>query len=355
MFRSNQNGRHMFTKGVLTTCCFILLSITTACGPKEALQTSPPIVNSPSLTLTPSPTTLAPTVFPYTFALTGLPTLNKAENRPFMIMVENAPAARPQSGLDQADIVYEVLAEGEITRFLSVFQSEKPDKIGPVRSIRPYFVELGVGFDAMLVHAGWSQDGMNMMVQLKAAHLDEVYGDGDSYWRSTDRKPPHNLYTSIAKATIGATRHKFKTEWNDPFLHFAKEGQTLEGQAATKVEIPYIMGYKVAYQYDAVKGVYKRIMAGEPHLDKETGKQLTTSNVLVIEAEHRILDNAGRRSVDVNGPGSGYIFQQGKMQAITWNRADGIIRAYFGKQEVPMLPGKTWVQIVPVGTQITWE
>ncbi|MBC8080489.1 MAG: DUF3048 domain-containing protein [Gorillibacterium sp.] len=356
MYRRDVNERHLFTKGLLTTCCFILLSVATACNQEEAQQTSPTTLNTPTQELSPSPTlSPKPMVLPYTFALTGLPSSKKVENRPFMIMVENTPAARPQSGLDQADIVYEVLAEGEITRFLSVFQSEAPGKIGPVRSIRPYFVELGVGFDAMLVHAGWSQDGMNMMVKLHAAHLDEVYGDGDSYWRSTDRKPPHNLYTSIVLATKGAERRKFRMEWNDPFMHFAKDGQSVQGQPATKVDIPYIMGYKVAYEYDALTGVYKRIMAGIPHLDKETKKQLTATNVLVIEAKHRILDNAGRRSVDVNGPGTGFIFQQGKMQEITWNRTDGIIRAYIGKTEVPMLPGKTWVQIVPLGTQLTWH
>lgn len=78
-------------------------------------------------------------------------------------MVENAPQARPQTGLDQADIVYEILAEGEITRFVSVFQSHEATTIGPVRSIRPYFVEIGDALDAVIVHAGWSQEAMDMM------------------------------------------------------------------------------------------------------------------------------------------------------------------------------------------------
>jgi hypothetical protein len=350
MIRKHQRPKRNFPITLLIACCLASLSIAGCKKTAEPPQTAQP----PAQTAQRSPEPSAPPAaeLPYTFPLTGLPAAAKAEKRPFMIMVENSPAARPQSGLDQADIVYEVLAEGEITRFLTVFQSESPDVIGPVRSIRPYFVEIGEGLDAVLVHAGWSQDAMNKMVKLKASHLDELYGDGASYWRSPERKPPHNLYTSAAKAAKGAERRKFRMEWNDPHFQFAAAGQTGQGQTALKVEIPYEAGYKVAYEYDEAQGVYKRIMAGKPHLDKETGKQLVASNVLVIAAKHRTLDKAGRRGVDVYGPGKGYLIQQGKMQEITWERKQGAIRAYKDGQEVPLLPGKTWVQIVPLGTVV---
>lgn len=359
MFRRKPDVRPFMRSCLLSAGFILALTVIPACGGKEAIplpSESSTLTPEPTIYATPVPTPTPTEYLPYTYPLTGVATKEQALNRPFMIMVENAPAARPQSGLHRADIVYEVLAEGEITRFLSVFQSDPAEIIGPVRSMRPYFVELGVGLDAMLVHAGWSQDAMNMMVKLKAAHLDEVYGDGDAYWRSEERKAPHNLYTSIAKATGRAERRNFRMEWTNPLFYFAApEQQVTTGQPARTIHIPYLLGYEVDYLYDEEAGLYKRNMAGSPHLDKESGEQITAKNVLVIEAKHRILDDVGRRSVDVNGPGKGVVFQQGKAQEITWTRADGIIRAYNGENEVPLLPGKTWVQIVPPATETTWE
>ncbi|MFC5452199.1 DUF3048 domain-containing protein [Paenibacillus aestuarii] len=324
-----------------------------------------PTIEAPAGTSTaaPSPTaqpSAAPTPVvseaPFKFPLTGLPSDKDIKSRPFMVMVENAPQARPQSGLDQADIVYEILAEGEITRFVSVFQSHEAKTIGPVRSIRPYFVEIGDTLDAVIVHAGWSQDAMNIMAGRKLAHLDEVYGDGAYYWRSSERKAPHNLYTSVDKMKQGAEARKFRTEWNGPLLTFAKSDQrALTGAAATHIQIPYLQGYYVSYDYNAAESVYMRSMEGKPHLDKETGKQLQTKNLLVLESEHKIVDKEGRRMVDVFGPGKGYILQEGKSQSITWERKAGMIRAYADGKEVPLLPGNTWVQIVPTGTAIKME
>jgi hypothetical protein len=277
-------------------------------------------------------------------------------SRPYLVMVENSPQARPQTGLDKADIVYEILAEGEITRFVSVFQSVNVPTVGPVRSIRPYFVEIGDMLDAVIVHAGWSQDAMNILSGRKLAHLDQVYGDDAYYWRATDRKAPHNLYTSTEKMAEGAVARKFRKEWKGPQPLFAKNTPvTLTGTSARKIEIPYISGYKVSYEYEAANNTYKRSMAGQPHLDKESGQQLETVNLLVLESKHTILDKEGRRNVNVFGPGKGVLLQQGKSLAITWERKDGMIRPYADGKEVPLLPGNTWVQIVPLGTELKLE
>jgi hypothetical protein len=113
------------------------------------------------------------------------------------------------------------------------------------------------------------------------------------------------------------------------------------------VTIPYIRGYNVSYTYDAAAKLYSRFMENKPHTDKESGKQLTATNILVVESKHQVLDNEGRREVDVDGPGKGYLIQAGTMQQVTWQRKDGIIRAYNGSKELQLLPGQTWVQIVP--------
>jgi hypothetical protein len=291
----------------------------------------------------------------HVYPLTGLPAEREVSDRPVMVMVENSPAARPQTGLDQADIVYEVLAEGDITRFAAVFHSKSPKTIGPVRSIRPYYVEIGDGWDALIVHAGWSQDAINMIAGRKLEHFDEVYGDGKYYWRDSSRKMPHNLYTSIDLIRQGAADKKFRAKWNGPILKFAEPGTAVQGSGAAKVSIPYMQGYTVSYDYDPGSGAYLRSINGEPHKDKQSGHTLSAVNLLICEAKHRILDKEGRREVNMFGPGKGILLQQGHKLDITWERKEGIIRAYAGGKEVPLLPGTTWVQIVPEGTNVKTE
>lgn len=291
----------------------------------------------------------------YAYPFTGLGTDLEMQDRPIMVMVENQKKARPQTGLGQADLVYEVLAEGEITRFLAVYQSESPAVIGPVRSIRPYFVEIGDGLDALIVHAGWSQDAMNILASRNLNHFDEVYGDGAYYWRDNSRKAPHNLYTSVEKIRIGAENKHFREEWNPLGFKFANKDAVIEGSPAPAVRMDYLKGYYVTYDYDAETKQYKRGMEGEPHEDKETGAQLTATNVLICESAHNILDNAGRRDVDVFGPGKGYLIQQGVVREVTWERQDNMIRPFINGEEVGLLPGKTWIQIVPEGSNITFQ
>ncbi|WP_051620623.1 DUF3048 domain-containing protein [Paenibacillus sp. UNC451MF] len=288
----------------------------------------------------------------YRFPLTGLVSGKPIHDRPVVVMVENAPQARPQSGLDQADLVYEILAEGEITRFVAVYQAQAPKVIGPVRSIRPYFVKLGEALDGVIVHAGWSQDAMDLIAEHKLEHLDEVYGDSAYYWRSSERKMPHNLYTSMEKIRQGTANKKFRMEWSLQGASYAfalEKSQLSSGKPVAKATINYIRGYNVSYEYDAESGLYKRFMEGKPHNDKETGKQLTAANILVCESKHQILDNEGRRDVDVTGPGKGYLLQGGLMQEVTWEQKNGMIRAFSDGRELSMQPGQTWVQVIPEG------
>src|SRR5690554_861775 len=133
------------------------------------------------------------------FPLTGLEVHDNDVNlnyRVLGVMVENSAAARPQSGLTQADVVYEILSEGTITRFLALFHSQKPERIGPVRSARTYYVQLSKGYDAIYSSAGGSPGGLQLA---QSDYVDDISGlayDGRFFTRSQDRSAPHNLYTS---------------------------------------------------------------------------------------------------------------------------------------------------------------
>lgn len=296
-----------------------------------------------------------PTLGPYTAPLTGLPSDRELTERPVTVMINNFYKARPQSGLHQADIIYEILAEGDITRLEAVFQSHAPKVIGPVRSIRPYYVDIAKGFDSIIVHAGWSQAAMNIIAKDRLAHFDEVYGDGAYYWRDKSRKPPHNLYTSMELIRKGSDKKGFDSTWNGPVIPFAGANDVIEGKPVEKITLNYLQDYTVSYQYSANTATYKRYIGDKPHTDLQTGEQLSGSNILVLFAKHKILDNAGRRFVDVYGPGKGYILQKGKLQEIEWKRSGGMIRAYRDGQEIKWVPGQTWINILPLDAKVTFR
>lgn len=320
------------------------------------------------------------------FPLTGLFSTGQKDARPIAVMVENSPAARPQSGLGDADVVYEILAEGDITRFAAFYHSRSPVKVGPVRSIRPYYVDVAAAMDAVLVHAGWSQEAMNRVDAGGVDHFDEVYGDRVYYWRSPDRKQPHNLYTSIEGIRRGMDKKQLRSAWTPVQPVFeagearreermsetggraasvdagagaggkAAEAASVDASVAASagggseaVRLPYSANYAVSYVYDQVSGQYLRRMNGLPHADAETGQQLAAANVLVCRSSHKVTDSAGRRWVDVQGPGSGYVLSGGKVKAAVWQLRDGLVRAYAsdGQQEIPLAPGVTWIQFVP--------
>lgn len=291
--------------------------------------------------------------------LTGVPTMFPTGNvRPIVVMIENSFRARPQSGLIDADIVYEALAEGNITRFVAVFHSTAPSVIGPVRSIRPYFVQLAHGLDALLVHAGWSQDAMIAIERLGVDHLDQVYGDHKYYWRDRSRRAPHNLYTGIDRIREAFSDRALRTAWDARVLDFALD-QVLypEGIPTRAVVIPYLGGYRAGYTYDETLGVYVRTMNGAVHIDKTSDRALTANNVLIVEARHRILDKVGRRDVDIQSGGRAVLMQSGRRQDVWWKWTGGIIRPYVALEApdaIPLIPGTTWIQIVEQLDRVTF-
>lgn len=285
--------------------------------------------------------------------LTGLGVNEDLPKRIVTVMINNAPEARPQSGLDKADIVYEVLSEGSITRFVSLYHSQQPKKIGPVRSIRPYYIDIASGFDSIMVHAGGSPAALTTLRNRGMAHLDEIYNAGSYFWRESFRRAPHNLYTDLEQIWTGSRTLGFREEATIPNVLFADPEAEVRGDAAETIQLRYPGGYRVSYEFDEDTGRYNRFTSGKAHTDLTTGEQLSATNVLVIFSRHRILDHEGRREVDVFGPGRGYIFQKGKGREIAWERKDGLIRAYApdGK-EIPMRPGNTWVNILPESSHI---
>ncbi|QJC53554.1 DUF3048 domain-containing protein [Paenibacillus albicereus] len=342
----------MTGKGLLlAAAASMLLSACSQAADAPAETAGPPsAVASP--TASPSPTPSAAPAF--TAPLTGEAAQGPIDSRPYLVMINNHAKARPQSGLGSADLVYEVLAEGEITRFLAVFQSRAFDgAIGPVRSIRPYFIDVGKSLDAVLIHSGGSPDGYGMLSREKLDHMDEITNAGAYFWRDKSRKAPHNLYTSLEKLAAGSAKKGFETTQRGavrtlPFV--SDPEQAPPGRPSSGLEVTFLLeSYKVSYAYDAAARTYKRAINGEPHVDQNDGKQLEAANVVVLEAPHRVLDDVGRREVDLDQGGRAVLFQRGLARDVEWKRGgeQDLIRFYESETEVPLYPGQTHVLIVP--------
>lgn len=286
----------------------------------------------------------------FTAPLTGLPSNEAITNRPLAVMINNAPAARPQSGLSSADIILEVLAEGGITRFIAIFQSEGgAETVGPVRSIRPYLIQLGESYDGVLVHAGGSPEAYSILQRQQKQHMDEISNGGPYFWRSSDRKAPHNLYTSVDKLREGADIKGYSHDSVSPVYTYNEEGSTSSGETAKQFEIHYLLNsYNVTYDYDEVSGRYMRLVNGKADQDMDNGEQLGAANIIVAGADHKVLDDVGRLSVNLEQGGEAMLFQKGKMIRGQWEKKQGdIIRFVQDGSEVALVPGKTFISIVP--------
>ncbi|WP_420873701.1 DUF3048 domain-containing protein [Paenibacillus terrae] len=297
------------------------------------------------------------TIPAFTAPLTGLPLQHPVLERPLAIMINNAPAARPQAGLSEADMVYEVLAEGGITRLVAFFQSHGGDvKIGPVRSIRPYLIELGETYGALPIHAGGSTDAYAILQQQRKEHLDEISNGGAYFWRSKDRRPPHNLYTDVNRLRQGSESKGYIRQTVVPVYNYLKSGETsvMGDEDAVSLQIRFLLkSYKVSYTYDPSDQQYKRFVNEKSHVDQNNNKQLSAANVIVMSTRHQTLDDVGRLSVELNGSGEAMVFQQGRLIHAEWQHTSGdAIRFMKNGVEISLVPGTSYIHVVPADVSL---
>jgi hypothetical protein len=280
--------------------------------------------------------------------LTGLevdPALNK---RPVTgVMIENSPEARPQSGLTSAGVVFEAIAEGGITRFLALFQDTQPDYIGPVRSVRPYYLDWVQGFDAPIAHAGGSADGLAKLKRDKVKDLDQ-FANGKYYQRVSSRYAPHNLYTSSAKLDALEASKGFTSS---TFDGFARKADSKVATPTAKTIDLSISGYyyNPHYAYDAATNTYKRSMQGKPHVDEKTGVQIAPKVVIANIMQFRIIDRDGHSGYNTIGSGKSYIFQDGTVTIGTWEKTSSRAQMVFRDSAGAILKlnaGQTWIAAV---------
>lgn len=304
--------------------------------------------------------------------------------RPLGIMIENHKEARPQSGLSSADIIYEVVAEGGISRFLAIFYCKDAKYVGPVRSARIYFINLlsEYGENPLYAHVGGANTSGPADALGKIKELEwDVYNDLNQfavpfpyYWRDYDRLPDrateHTMYSSTSKLWEFAKTKRLLTNidennisWDKNFTKWKfKEDESSKGTVA-KINFDFwdsMKDYTVEWQYNKTNNTYIRFNGGEPHLDKNTGKQLETKNLLVLHVVESPANDGyegGHLLYKVIGSGDGVLFQDGKAKEISWTKKNITSRMLFTDEngkEINFNRGQIFIEIIPDENKITY-
>ncbi len=280
----------------------------------------------------------------------------KVLTRAVMVSVENLAAARPQSGLAEADIVYEFLVEGGITRFLPLYWQKIPEKIGPVRSLRPYLIETALSYDALLLHAGASPEGFEMLSEVEVANIDQIY-NGNYYWRDRSKRKPHNLYTGYFKFK-NYLNNLTGIDYKQRFPFQQIQLLVNEDIKASIISIDYWGNYSVLYRYLPEKNIYERFLYdfNQPHLT-EDGRQLTAKNIIIQYVETEVKDDIGRLKMQLAGENKALIFRDGTVINGYWRANENEYTKYYSSddKEIKLNPGQTWIQIVPVSTEVKYK
>ena len=292
-------------------------------------------------------------------ALTGIEVADKAAVSALTtgVMIENSPDARPQSGLKNSGVVFEAIAEGGITRFLVLYQTEKPQMIGPVRSVRLYDVDWLRPFNAGLAHVGGSAEALTEIRNGNYRDFDQFFNSG-SYWRATDRFAPHNVYTNFENLDA---LNAAKGYTDSVFTGFTrKDSAAVKTPTASSLDVTissYL--YNSTYVYNAESNTYDRFQGGEAHLDREDG-QISPRVVIVLKVnQETILQDGYREKITTIGDGQAYIFQDGAVTEATWHKSSIEAQMTFtdvAGKDVPLARGQTWITAVPNDTGgVRWQ
>ncbi|GIO28008.1 DUF3048 domain-containing protein [Ornithinibacillus bavariensis] len=290
-------------------------------------------------------------VFEKFYPLTGLGTNESVDQRIIGVMINNHSNARPQTGLSKADVVFEILAEGMITRFLALYQSELPEVVGPVRSAREYYYDLANRYGAMFVFHGGSPKVYEMLSSGGIDHIDGMDYDNDGiiFKRDSSRKAPHNSYFLLNHVNDFAESLGYEVTASIESLPFLNEDEvkTLTGDVAKHVEIVYSENPMeiVEFAYDETTGKYTRYNDREMTVD--SGEPLQVDNIFIVETHHEVVDNAGRREIDFYAGGNAYLIQNGKVNKVQWENQGGRIIPVKDGKVIGFVPGKTWINVVP--------
>ena len=280
----------------------------------------------------------------------------ESKSRPYAIMINNVEGARKlQSGLQDAYMVYELMVEGGITRYLALFLDQTTERIGSIRSARHYYLDYALENDAIYVHHGYSPQAREDWSKLGVDRIE--VNESTTGWRdkSASKTYEFTLFTNIEK--LGKGIRSKRTERNkDLLLNYSVDNidiSQMEGAIpANKIDIKYSSSTTTNYKYDTDNNIYLRSVNNKSQNDYVTGKQLTVKNIIVYKVKYSNIqgDDKGRQTIDNVGNGTGYYISNGYAVPITWkkdSRSSATIYKYNNGKEIQVNDGNTFIQIMP--------
>lgn len=285
------------------------------------------------------------------------------DERPIAVMVDNDDHnARPQAGLDEAYLIYEMIVEGGSTRFMPIFRSTDTKKIGPVRSSRHYFLDYAMENDVIYTHFGWSPKAMSDISSFKINKINGVLGeDGYVFWKEEKYKGDwHSAYINIKNIKEHAqnkgynllTEHKNGIVYSDKYFDLKSEN------TATSIDLKYSGGYKTGYKYNSDRKIYEKYINNNPHV-MQNGKTLEFKNIIIMLIYDTSLgDGTARRNINTTGNGKGYYITNGSFEEITWHKSSRSGNTTYKTKDGEDLcinPGKTIINLFSPSYELTIE
>lgn len=280
----------------------------------------------------------------------------ETKNRPVAIMFGNTVDALPQYGIGEADVLYECLVEGGLTRLMGIFDNyNDAPKYGSVRSCRLYYAHISKEYDAIYAHYGQASIAKSFLNSDAIDNLNGLDGAVETvmYYRSGDRPAPHNVFTTPDGIAAGIEKKGYRTTYADGYTgHFlfadGEEPVVLNGSNAYAMQTTY-PNSRTWFEYDEQSGLYKRFHYKKEHVDGETGAQLAFTNVIFQIVPGRVIDKKGRMEFDTVGSGRAIYFTGGKCEDITWKKDSLETPSLFydgNGDQLVMNPGKTSICII---------
>lgn len=277
---------------------------------------------------------------------------------PVSVMIENAADVLPQTGLAQADIFYEALTEGNITRLMAIFDStRKVSAVGPVRSARNYFLDWAEEYGGVYMHVGGSPQALSVIDKYDFVDIDQIGADEKYFWRNNGQKAPSNVYTSSdfwqnAGISNGADPLDAGQAAAFKSWYFVDPNSVRPSAVPKNLELRFSSDlYTVKWSWDVQKNIYWREQGGEKFLF-EDNSQAWASNVIVQIVESRLIDTE-RRAMDTKAGGQVLIYNKFGRSIGTWEVVDGRTMFYDASgTQIKLVPGKTWVEILDNPTKL---
>lgn len=284
-------------------------------------------------------------------------------DRPIAVMIDNHKSAMPQSGLNDAYIVYEMIVEGGETRLMALFKGKTLDKIGPIRSSRHYFLDYALENDAIYVHYGWSPQAQSDITKLGVNNVNGLVESTSDFWRAKDKSAPHNAVSATKNilSIAEAKGYNLKSD-KKSVLNYVTEDVNLEsGQVANKFSIKYSDYNTVSYTYDSNAKKYLRYSRNIKQVDWDTKEEVFAKNIIITFVKNTTLndgENKGRQALDNIGTRDGYYITNGKAIKIKCekkSRKEQTVYKDLQGNEIKVNDGNTFIQICPIDAKVSFE